>query len=128
MNPTNADSAAAGIPEERLSDVLTLIHRDGFGHNAQVVRPDRGRLSDRLRRAGLDVDAIARLAALDRPVVLVFAPARVDAAETILRRGGAIAVEHYRQSAGTQSSLIGFDPAVLHRRRGQRSSDRSPSS
>jgi hypothetical protein len=114
------DSAAAAIAEDRLSDVLSLIHREGFGHNAQVVRPERGRTIDRLHRAGLEPDAANRLAELDRPVVLVFAPARVEAAEILLRRGGAAQVERYAQSSGTQSSVIGFDPAVLHARRTSR--------
>jgi hypothetical protein len=116
------DSAAAAISEDRLSDVLSLIHREGFGHNAQVVRPERGRTADRLRRAGVDTLASDRLIAQDRPIVLVFAPARVEAAEVILRRGGAAQVERYAQAAGTQSALIGFDPAVLHQRRSGRRS------
>jgi hypothetical protein len=73
-----------------------------------------------LTRAGLDSVSAARLIAQDRPVVLVFAPARVDAAEIILRRGGAQQVERYAQSAGTQSALIGFDPSLLHGRRSAR--------
>jgi hypothetical protein len=120
------DSAAAAIAEDRLSDVLSLIHRDGFGHNCQVVRPERGRTLDRLRRAGLESEAAGRLVELDRPVVLVFAPARVDAAEIILRRGGAAQVERYAQSSGTQSTVIGFDPAVLHGRRSGRRSGSAP--
>jgi len=115
--PPPADSAAAAIAEERLSDVLTLVHREGFGHNAQVVRPERGRTPDRLRRAGLSAAAAARLIESDQPIVLVFAPQRIDAAEVVLRRGGATNVERYAQSSGTQSALIGFDPAALHGRR-----------
>lgn len=122
------DSAAAAIADERLSDVLALIHREGFGHNAQVVRPERGRTADRLLRAGLDGAAANRLIALDRPIVLVFAPARVDAADVILRRGGAATVERYAQSSGTQSSVIGFDPAVLHSRRSGRRGSRASGS
>lgn len=119
--PTDsADSAAGAITEDRLSDVLAQIHREGFGHNAQVVRPERGRTLDRLRRAGLDESAAARLAAQDRPIVLIFAPARVDAAEIILRRGGAMQAERYLQSSGTPSALIGFDPALLQSRRAAR--------
>jgi hypothetical protein len=90
------------------------------------VRPERGRTGDRLRRAGLDSAAIDRLAATDRPIVLVFAPARVDSAEIILKRGGAAQVERYAQSSGTQSALIGFDPAVLHQRRASRRGSRNP--
>lgn len=111
------DSAAAAIAEERLSDLLTLIHREGFGHNAQVIRPERGRIQDRLRRAGLNPNAISRLSSQERPIVLIFAPERLGAAELLLRRGGAIAVECYTQSSGTQSTLIGFDPATLQPRR-----------
>lgn len=118
---TTPDSAAAAIAEDRLSDVLALIHREGFGHNAQVVRPERGRTLDRLRRAGLDQTAANMLIEQNRPIVLVFASARVEAAELILRRGGAAQVERYAQSAGTQSALIGFDPTLLqHRRSGRR--------
>lgn len=120
--PIASDSIAAAIAEERLSDVLALIHREGFGHNAQVVRPERGRTMDRLRRAGLDHIAAHALIEQNRPIVLVFAPARVDAAELILRRGGATQVERYAQSAGTQSALIGFDPALLQTRRSGRRS------
>jgi len=72
--------------------------------------------------------ATARLNELQRPIVLIFAPARVDAAEIILRRGGATTVERYSQSAGTQSTLIGFDPAVLHQRRSSRRSGQLPGS
>ena len=122
------DSAAAAIAEDRLSDVLSAIHREGFGHNPQVVRPERGGTGDRLRRAGLDPNATERLVALDRPIVLMFAPARVEAAEIILRRGGASLVERYAQSSGTQSTLIGFDAAVLQRRRSTRRSGHVPSS
>lgn len=122
------DSAAAGIAEERLSDVLSLIHRDGFGHNAQVVRQERGRTSDRLRRAGLDNAAIDRLIALERPIVLVFAPARVDAADVILRRGGAAQVERFAQASGTPSALVGFDPALLRQRRTTRRTGHTASS
>lgn len=120
------DSAAAAIADDRLSDVLSLIHREGFGHNAQVVRPERGRTGDRLRRAGLDAAAADRLTAQSRPIVLVFAPERVDAAEIILRRGGATQVERYAQASGTQSALVGFDPAVLHQRRTSRRSGQMP--
>jgi hypothetical protein len=114
------DSAAAAISEDRLSDVLALIHREGFGHNAQVVRPERGRTGDRLRRAGLEHAAAGRLIVEARPIVLVFAPARVDAAEVILRRGGAAQIERYVQSSGTQSALIAFDPALLQSRQSRR--------
>lgn len=117
------DSAAAAIADERLSDLLTLVHREGFGHSAQVIRPERGRSLDRLRRAGLGADAAARLLEPDRPVVLIFAPERVDAAVLILRRGGATRIERYAQTAGTQSALIGFDPASLHSRRATRRSN-----
>lgn len=123
ISSSSVDSAAAAIAEDRLSDVLSLIHREGFGHNAQVVRPERGRTVDRLRRAGLDQPSSARLIDQERPIVLVFAPSRVEAAEIILRRGGAVHVERYAQSSGTQSALIGFDPALLHgRRTGRRGS------
>lgn len=121
-SPHSIDSAAAAIAEERLSDVLSLVHREGFGHNAQVIHPERGRTTDRLRRAGLDPPAIDRLTAPNRPIVLIFAPARVDAAEIVLRRGGASEVERFAQSSGTQSALIGFDSAVLHQRRSNRRS------
>lgn len=120
------DSAAAAIHEDRLSDVLTHVHREGFGHNAQVIRPERGRTLERLRHAGLDLASIDRLAAHGQPIVLIFAPARVDAAEIILRRGGANLVERFVQSSGTQSALIGFDPAVLHLRRSGRRSRHVP--
>lgn len=116
------DSTAAAIADDRLSDVLALIHGEGFGHNAQVVRLERGRTGDRLRRAGLDAGAIERLVAQNRPIVLMFAPERVDAAEIILRRGGALQVERYAQSSGSQSAVIGFDSAVLHQRRTSRRS------
>jgi hypothetical protein len=124
LSTSNADfdSAAAAIADERLSDVLSLVHREGFGHTAQVVRPERGRTADRLRRAGLDTAAIARLAEQNRPIVLIFAPERVEAADVILRRGGAASVERYAQCAGTQSTVIGFDPAVLQPRRSHRRS------
>lgn len=118
--PPTIDSAAAAIAEARLSNVLTLVHREGFGHNAQVVRPERGRTNDRLRRAGLSAAAAARLIEQEQPIVLVFAPQRIDAAEVILRRGGATIVERFAQSSGTQSALIGFDPASLHGRRTRR--------
>lgn len=119
---TPPDSTAAAISEDRLSDLLALIHREGFGHNAQVVRPERGRTGDRLRRAGLEHAAVIRLIQENRPIVLVFAPARVDAAEVILRRGGAAQIERYVQSSGTQSALIGFDPTLLQSRRSGRQS------
>lgn len=128
LSTATVDSVAAAIADERLSDVLALIHREGFGHNAQVVRPERGRTADRLLRAGLDGTAAGRLIALERPIVLVFAPARVDAADVILRRGGATVVERYAQSSGTQSSVIGFDPAVLHSRRSSRRGSQAPGS
>lgn len=115
-----ADSIAASINENRLSDVLTLVHREGFGHNAQVIHPERGKALDRLRRAGLEQTAASRLAEQDRPIVLLFAPERVEAAELILRRGGATTIEHYAQYSGTQSALIGFDPATLHASRSTR--------
>lgn len=118
---SNPDSVAAPVAEERLADVLSLIHREGFGHNAQVIRPERGGTVDRLRRAGLDTTAASRLASAERPVVLIFAPERVDQAEIILRRGGALQLERYSQQSGTQSALVGFDPAVLHSRRTGRS-------
>jgi hypothetical protein len=120
ISQSGIDSAAAAIAEERLSDVLALVHREGFGHTAQVVRPERGRTADRLRRAGLDADTSSRLTEPNQPIVLIFAPARVEAAEVILRRGGATTVERYAQSAGTQSSVVAFDPAVLQGRRSHR--------
>lgn len=127
FSPPTFDSAAAAIAEDRLSDVLALIHREGFGHNAQVVRPERGRGLDRLTRAGIGHPAATTLLGLDRPVVLVFAPARVDAVEIIFRRGGATLVERFAQSSGTQSALLGFDPSLLRNRRSHRSATQSPS-
>ncbi len=128
MSRSTPDSAAAAISDERLSDVLTLVHREGFGHNAQVIRPERSKPHDRLRRAGLEQTAAVRLIEQNRPIVLIFAPERVEAAELILRRGGAATVERYAQSSGTQSTLIGFDPVALQPRRSTRRSGTAPTS
>jgi len=64
-----SDTVVAIVPEHVLPDILTQVHRDGYGHNARVLRPRRSPLREQLRRAGVPVEQ---------------APARLDDAECLL--------------------------------------------
>ncbi|HEV2072448.1 MAG TPA: hypothetical protein VGR29_02290 [Thermomicrobiales bacterium] len=63
------DTVVAIVSEESLPDLLTQVHRSGFGQNARVLRPRRSPLREQLRRAGISIEQ---------------APERLDAAACLL--------------------------------------------
>ena len=86
-----ADAVVAIVDDDRLPAILPLIHRNGLGHIARVMKRERGDLRTQLRRAGIPVEqAPPSLDAAGR-VLLVTAAARSQMTASLLLRNHAIA-------------------------------------
>lgn len=81
-------SAIAVITEETQNDVVAALHAAGVGHLTRVIRRERGKIADQLRRAGVDVgDLPATLPEADRVVLVTPAPRALETACLVLQRG-----------------------------------------
>ena len=82
--------AVIGIVERnRLSTVLTAVHRGGHGHNARVIDPSRGDIPGQLRRAGVTTSIDLTANPTDTVLVLIHAPGRIAKTTDLLRQSGA---------------------------------------
>ncbi|MGC4192945.1 MAG: hypothetical protein QM589_17505 [Thermomicrobiales bacterium] len=87
-----ADAVVAVVDDDHLPAILPLIHRNGLGHVARVMKRERGDLRTQLRRAGVPVEqSPAALDAAGR-ILLVTAAARSQPTAELLLRNHAIAV------------------------------------
>lgn len=115
-----ADSVAAEVLDPILSDLLSLVHRNGFGPTVRVVHPDRGDMAGRLLRAGLPADSPFVRRSASHPIVLIHAPSRTERATLVLRQGGAVHVQPFCSTVSTPSSLLNSDLAIRFAARSRR--------
>jgi hypothetical protein len=97
-----SDTVVAIVPEESLPELLTQVHRTGFGQNARVLRPRRSPLREQLRRTGIPVDQ---------------APERLDVAAcllTILAAGRSLAAADLALHHGASATWIVTRAGVWH--------------
>jgi hypothetical protein len=85
-----ADTVIGVFEQDQLPGALAAVHRAGYGPNARVLQGERGNLTAQLQRAG--VSDPPDLGAETRPVLVLFAPARVAHALDLVHRSGASAV------------------------------------
>lgn len=86
-----SDTVVAIIPEDILPDILTRIHRDGYGHNARVLRPRRTTLREQLRRTGVPVEQAPERLDDAECLLMVMAAARSPKAADLMLQHGASA-------------------------------------
>jgi hypothetical protein len=84
------DAVVAVVARDRLSSVLTAIHRGGQGHNARVLDAARGEIKGQLRRAGVTTEVDLDLSGAESVVVLIHAPGRIVKTAEMLQRTGVI--------------------------------------
>ncbi len=83
-----SDTVVAIVPEESLPDLLTQVHRSGFGQNARVLRPRRSPLREQLRRAGISIEQAPERLDIAACLLTILAAGRSpDAADLALRHG-----------------------------------------
>jgi len=81
-------SAIAVITEQTQNDVIAALHAAGVGHLTRVIRQERGRIVDQLRRAGVDTSRIPTpVVEADRVVLVTPAPRAIETASLVLQRG-----------------------------------------
>ncbi|HEY7034257.1 MAG TPA: hypothetical protein VH482_23155 [Thermomicrobiales bacterium] len=97
---TEGAAVIAVVTRDRLSAVLTAVHRGGQGHNARVLDPARGQLLGQLRRAGIQQAFNLDPRARDTVLVLIHAPGRIAKTVDLFRRAGEFEV-HVVGRAGT---------------------------
>jgi hypothetical protein len=98
---TEGDAVIAVVPRDRLSAVLTAVHRGGQGHNARVLDPARGDLKGQLRRSGVDQDIDIDPRAKDIVLVLIHAPGRIARTANLFRQAGETAVHVVGRTGAT---------------------------
>jgi hypothetical protein len=82
------DAVVAVVSRDRLSSVLTVVHRSGQGHNARVLDSARGDVKGQLRRAGVTTDLDLDHTGRDLVVMLIHAPGRAAKTADMLHRAG----------------------------------------
>lgn len=85
------DAVVAVVDDDRLPDLLPIIHRNGLGHLARVMRRERGDLRTQLRRAGIPVEQAPDALDTAPCILLVTAAARSEKTAELLLRHNAIA-------------------------------------
>jgi hypothetical protein len=115
------DAVIAVVARERLSAVLTAIHRGGQGHNARVLDPARGDLRGQLRRSGVESEFNVDARAKDRVLVLIHAPGRTARTAELFRRAGECEVHVVgRRGAVIPQSPCGSTPPAPRAATGRR--------
>ena len=84
-----ADVVVAAVTTDVLRDALPVIHRNGLGHTARVMRAERGDLRAQLRRAGVPVESGPERLTAEECLLLVAAAGRSPAAAALLLNRGA---------------------------------------
>jgi hypothetical protein len=104
-----ADTVIGVFEREMLPAALAAVHRAGYGPNARVLQPERGSLTAQLQRAGIGNPP--PIEAESRPILVLFAPARVAHALDLLHRSGASAVHiASRDQNGVPYAPSGWTP------------------
>jgi hypothetical protein len=86
----DSGDAVIGIVERnRLSTVLTAVHRGGHGHNARVIDASRGDIPGQLSRAGVIQTIDFTSNPPDSVLILIHAPGRIAKTTELLQRAGA---------------------------------------
>ena len=117
--PTQPEIALAVVDRPNLSAVLTGLHRNGYGHLARVLDPERGDVVGQLQRAGAEPPIGIGAVGAGQVVVLVAAPARTGAAAELLTRLGATAAWEAARSGAPAPVLFGSMAPRGRQRRGQ---------
>lgn len=99
-----ADTVIAVVERNRLSGLLTAVHRAGHGPHARVLDPARGSLAGQLERAGVKGQAGVVAEVTQAVVVLIHAPGRTAAVADLLQRAGAKEVVPVRRGVPAASS------------------------
>ncbi|CAN0449537.1 unnamed protein product, partial [Phaeothamnion confervicola] len=86
-----ADAVVAIVDDDRLPAILPVIHRNGLGHIARVMKRERGDLRTQLRRAGIPVEQAPDALDAAGRILLVTAAARSQPTADLLLRHHAIA-------------------------------------
>jgi hypothetical protein len=84
------DTVIGVFEQEVLPAALASVHRAGYGPNARVLQAERGSLTAQLQRAGIGDPP--PLEAEQRPLLVLYAPARVAQALDLMQRSGASAI------------------------------------
>ena len=95
------------VERGRLSEVLTGLHRGGYGHVVRVLDSERAEVGGQLRRAGADVPVGFPSEQPGWVTVMVPAPARTRAAADLLARLGAATTWEVERTAGPLPAFIG---------------------
>jgi hypothetical protein len=117
----DSGDAVIGIVERnRLSAVLTAVHRGGHGHNARVIDASRGDVPGQLSRAGVTQTLDLTSNPPDSVLVLIHAPGRIAKTTELLQRAGADPIHVVnRIGAETPRSYTSL-PAPVVKSRGRR--------
>lgn len=102
------DTVVAIVLSPALPNLLTNLHRNGYGPVTRVIDSARGDLDGQLRRAGLELQGL--LEAPDAPfaVVLVHAPNRTEQVANLLRDHGSRNVTTLRRIDAVSTTMNGF--------------------
>lgn len=106
---STCDSVAAVVAEQLLGDILSALHRSGFGSRTRVIRGRSG-FDSRLANAGLPASICEVASATpDSTVVIVEAHHQLPAARSLLQSLGLVQIETYL-SHTPSSVLLTFAP------------------
>ncbi|MGC4104776.1 MAG: hypothetical protein QM753_00285 [Thermomicrobiales bacterium] len=86
-----ADAVVAIVDDDRLPAILAVIHRNGLGHIARVMKRERGDFRAQLRRASIPVEQAPDTLDDAGRILLVTAAARSQMTADLLLRNHAIA-------------------------------------
>jgi len=115
-NGSTLNSVAATFPDSRMSEVLSVVHRQGHGHHARLIRCGHRDFTAQLERAGVPVTIQHAFSSSAETCILVIeAPHQTGSVAELLLGLGAIQVERYA-GARPVSTLFNFDPALLRYR------------
>lgn len=112
------DAVVAVVNDDRLPDILPIVHRNGLGHLARVIRRERGDLRTQLRRAGIPVEQAPNALDDARCILLVTAAARSQTTAELLLRHHAIATwivtrQGYWRDIDDRAELIVASPDLV---------------
>ncbi len=92
------DTVLATVHRSQLGQLLTAVHRNGFGHLTKVLDDKRSPVRGQLERAGV-APPIGFAVELDHVVVMISAPARTGVAVELVLRYGAVATWTTRRTS-----------------------------
>lgn len=112
------DAVVAIVNDDRLPDILPIVHRNGLGHLARVIRRERGDLRTQLRRAGIPVEQAPEALDEARCILLVTAAARSQMTAELLLRHNATATwivtrQGFWRDIDDRAELITATPGLM---------------